>query len=327
MLPHSVRLPLLIVSQLKMDLNVVMSPLLQIPAELRDKIWTNVLGDRIVHLKNDRDKRRPPIHAHVSPDKVGLVQKALYRIHQGCGCAICMAETSGARPPDRWCMSSQRYMEAFEVCVTSKASCTPCPKPDLNILRAIRQIHEEAFRVLWNTNIFSFNLPFALEQFIESLNPIQRGKLAKLHISTIIDLKFEPAWDALLGDYLIQKLPALKSLNVCLKPSTLHEGYYNGMSDLTSNTIRSLLGLQQFPLTSMNIILDRNVSWDWLRFLFEKSGSPYRGLLQPPVGQEHISGSDSGRRKLECLLAAYFLKHPKADEVAAEFMRKMEAER
>ncbi|KAL8769086.1 MAG: hypothetical protein Q9209_004872 [Squamulea sp. 1 TL-2023] len=310
-----------------MDLDDVTSPLLELPAELRTEIWTNLVGGRILHLKSDRTLRRPPINAHISPDKLGLVQRALYRIRQGCDCAICMAETPEATTPDYEPRRYLSYIEAFEVRVISGVLYTPCPIPDLNILRANRQIYQEAFHVLWTTNVFSFNLPSALETFIRSLKPNQGNKLAKLHIATVIDPRIESAWNSLLDNHLVQSLPALNTLNVCLKLGSSRVEHYNHMSDLPSNnTVQSFLGLQNFPLSSVNIILDRKVSWNWLRSLFEKPNSPYRGLLEPPVEQEHVYDSESWRRKLECLLEACFLKHPKADEVAEEFVRRIGAE-
>ena len=56
---------------------------------------------------------------------------------------------------------------------------------DLQILRACRQLHTEATRILWKTNTFSFNTAGTFKFFMESLVPFQRPLLRNLSISLI----------------------------------------------------------------------------------------------------------------------------------------------
>ena len=57
---------------------------------------------------------------------------------------------------------------------------------DLNVLGVCRQLYEEGNHLLWATNTFSFEDPKTFGKFFGSLNPAQKRKLSKIHISTDI---------------------------------------------------------------------------------------------------------------------------------------------
>ena len=59
----------------------------------------------------------------------------------------------------------------------------PVLRVDLNVLGVCRQLYEEGNHLLWATNTFSFEDPRTFGKFFGSLNPAQKRKLTKLHIS------------------------------------------------------------------------------------------------------------------------------------------------
>ena len=59
----------------------------------------------------------------------------------------------------------------------------PALSVDLNVLGVCRQLYEEGNHLLWATNTFSFDDPRTFGKFFGSLNPAQKRKLTKLHIS------------------------------------------------------------------------------------------------------------------------------------------------
>ena len=59
----------------------------------------------------------------------------------------------------------------------------PALRVDLNVLGVCRQLYEEGNHLLWATNTFSFEDSRTFGKFFGSLNPAQKRKLTKIHIS------------------------------------------------------------------------------------------------------------------------------------------------
>ena len=54
---------------------------------------------------------------------------------------------------------------------------------DLSVLGTCRQIYTETNILLWTTNTFSFVNPLSLKEFVKILNPMQKRKLAAVHMN------------------------------------------------------------------------------------------------------------------------------------------------
>ncbi|MCJ1456217.1 hypothetical protein MMC28_006577 [Mycoblastus sanguinarius] len=89
-------------------------------------------------------------------------------------------------------------------------------KMDLSILHVCRQMYKEATHLLWTTNIFSFDEEVTFQRFMESLSPMQKAKLAKLHIRENYGDGTIRLWKKVMRLSLVNSLSGLRTLHLSL---------------------------------------------------------------------------------------------------------------
>ncbi|KAF2717306.1 hypothetical protein K431DRAFT_334463 [Polychaeton citri CBS 116435] len=147
--------------------NRVTSPLLRLPREIRDKIYTFFLGNKILHLTGDYDQEQqvPPfVHrvlANVCPSKIDDIEFSTTYYHKalntyngprrfGSNLLAGHLDCLSRWPPGPWMVNmAGQYFNVW-------------------LLQSCRQVHQEAYLVLLQTNTFNFLDPSALISVIGS---------------------------------------------------------------------------------------------------------------------------------------------------------------
>ncbi|KAI4239883.1 MAG: hypothetical protein L6R40_005435 [Gallowayella cf. fulva] len=322
------------------------SPLMRLPAELRIKIWTYVLGDRLVVINSAKVFGNRKCGDYEDDDEISKSrQRAAYRLRRTWG-RFCHIADSAASSVEKYRVLKQRIrgytreLEFFTTAAEDSSLNIPCSAIDPSILCASRQVYEEAFHILWTTNTFSIHRADVLGKLTSSLSVAQRGTLAKLHIALNIDPRdynSSVCWDRVLGTHLTRKLPTLRQLGVDLN-ITRRPNHKSPLVDLTelhiSPTVKALsASLHAVPRTHLTVRLDRNrdnTLFDWPHRLFDDSTPPYSRLIQaapflvPRLSNANaVAGCSNGLlESLEMFYEAYILYHPDVERVKTEYERK-----
>ncbi|CAL8575798.1 hypothetical protein XPA_001702 [Xanthoria parietina] len=160
--------------------NAKVSPLLKLPSELRDKIWIEVLGGRLIHLDFDEDDD--------TSDSESLSDSGqLHWKHDGLSTRLSKRTGLTGRRRDHILSA----VSAKSTCTLTCSTKTLEPLYDdatlhLTALRASRQLYVEANRVLWTTNTFSFPDGPTFREFMKARN-IHQKRLIRA-------LRFEMQW-------------------------------------------------------------------------------------------------------------------------------------
>lgn len=212
--------------------NATQSPLMRLPAELRNQIWQAALGNRVIHLcHRARDhvfseECEPNPDAEDTWDCNCLSEKAGWK--QG----VCASQHTELEQFSFWRASTNKKANAEKANPESEQGVTyqdPCqnsclPKlvdisekhttqleeVDLSILRASRQVYVEANKVLWETNTFAFDNPHDFKLFIGNRNTLQRQLLSKLRIDFYLFHTGPNQWQDVLSMAVIRSLKGLR---------------------------------------------------------------------------------------------------------------------
>ncbi|KAL9581438.1 MAG: hypothetical protein Q9212_003902 [Teloschistes hypoglaucus] len=155
--------------------NASTSPLLRLPPEIRNQIWTEVLGRRLIHLEYDCE-----------PDDDELTWK-----HQ-----VCEDDAPEDQPGEKctftgkngihlvyWCRPHYRCNRRYpELLVALPLDSDEYEKMHLTLLRSCRQIYVEANQVLWSTNTFSFTAPVSFQHFTQTRTGHQKRLIRTLRL-------------------------------------------------------------------------------------------------------------------------------------------------
>ncbi|KAL8646010.1 MAG: hypothetical protein Q9226_007048 [Calogaya cf. arnoldii] len=326
------------------------SPLINLPAELRIKIWTYVLGDRLIFVNSTKIFGSPKTYVSSRGcHPVDSVERAIHRLRRTWGRVFRIVEPSAVNTFERYRSLKKRYRgytKAIECYLSVAEANIPAPAIDLNILRANRQIYREAFHILWTTNEFVFQRSTTFRKFTGSLSVTQRKTLANVHISIRVDPREDKlySWHEVLSNHFTIKLPALKQLQIYLTLKAhsyrgpevdLKEFHIHPIVNALTSCLRSLSWLQKKPQTRLKVLLDRRS--DKTRFMFPirlfYPRSPYRGLIRADLkavvitgpGQGYLPCDEETMDALEMFYEAYILDHPNIKKVKAEFKRKYNA--
>ncbi|KAL8699669.1 MAG: hypothetical protein Q9201_005876 [Fulgogasparrea decipioides] len=315
-------------------LNADASPLLKLPAELRKKIFTYVIGDQLIHIRGYKRWDRPFLqHAICTADTseamayeesiIGYSQipkgedPAYYVENFGSRHEACMPRSEEAY-----------YHNSFKYSRKDRPK-EKIPTMDLSLLSVSRQAYEEANQILWTTNTFCIDSPSAFKGFVTSLNFAQKNKMAKLHIAMRLANQSEnhtvrDKWDKAINDRLIQKLRGLKSLDVCLELEVLACDWDSCDDPL----LAPLLSFQQLPLEKARVIVsDRQKSlWSFLWWLLAHPASSIHGRREFVTGDE-VRFTRIKKRAFACHYETRLLSNAGIIDVSAEVNRKLELER
>ena len=199
--------------------------LLSLPKEVRDRIWSEVLGDRTIHL------RYTPAYTICSGggSRPTVEKRTPAKWKHG----ICAADLSEQSIYQQSIQDEEGIWR--QDCDNHHDKCENKPSTlDLRLLRTNHQIHKEASAILLRTNLFSINDEKCFVRFMQSLDPARKAMLAKLHLSltwqTTVDGLFQAPrpdpdlnpWNRHMPATLIAQLSSLHTLHICMA-----QGFYD----------------------------------------------------------------------------------------------------
>ncbi|KAL8866290.1 MAG: hypothetical protein Q9174_006389 [Haloplaca sp. 1 TL-2023] len=258
------------------------SPFLKLSVEIRNMIYGYVLGHRLVHITQvdipnepiDPEKGEPeeddPKHPHTYPYKIGHIvctqrftEDDAY--HEGIvGCPkVPLTDdpdlhVAGYGPRHEWCWLSN-FVEEVGTELFRKMSTGGSLKLDLSLLFVNRQIHGEAFNVLWTSNRFCFRSATMFGSFTGMLSSRQKQTMAKMMI--VKDELGYPrvTWNSRCLERQWKSLKGLRSVHLYLEmdqcdsqaTTTEYPGYFIGQ----------FMVLQQLELTDVRVIVG-DAGWD-----------------------------------------------------------------
>jgi len=263
----------------RIERNETESPLLKLPAEIREQIWSALLGDRVIHVSH-----RP--RGHVFSDECDPeIQPGTH--DSTCNCwfekpvwrhGVCTSRHTELQRFETWKGYTKARAAAEEAKSPGKKtkcldachhSCLPklvdiAHADDqqlevlrLNILRTCRQLYVEANPLLWQTNTFSFDQGQDFKLFVQGRNTLPKRLLRKVRIDMRLCHLGPNPWGDALSMGIIRSLKGLRTLHA-------HIGYEftNYMVDRWSlgdenqkTSIGGLLKLMVLPLETVTVMM------------------------------------------------------------------------
>ncbi|MCJ1252010.1 hypothetical protein MMC30_009248 [Trapelia coarctata] len=240
--------------------NAMDSPLLNLPAELRSKIWRALLGDRVIHLAH-----RCRDHFYSTPCEVKITEEGEVISPPDCSCfiekpkwrhGVCTSEQTELEQFEAWKDETKARAEAEqrgtrsqdlkegdefyenpckESCLPSLADINPdhdhpLETLDLRALRACRQVYVEASPVLWESNTFAFDCGRDLTLFAANRNTVQRQLWKSLRVNLDIDHFANDEWNRAFSMKAMRSLKGLRVLH-----AHISYDFYQYMVDLWSH--------------------------------------------------------------------------------------------
>jgi hypothetical protein len=223
-----------------------------LPKEIKDEIWSEVLGDRTIHLRYTD----PSTTYCGGGGRPTVQERALAKWEH----YICVADLS----EQAICQQSIRDGRGIRSrdCGSHHYKCYGQPwhgkekKPptlDLRLLRTNHQIHDEASTILLRTNLFSIHDEKCFVHFMQTLDPARKAMLAKLHLSftwqPTIDGLFEAPrsnpnlnpWSRHMPATLIAQLSGLHTLHICMAQGSHSEELLGEMKRMGLSWVAGLL--------------------------------------------------------------------------------------
>ena len=170
--------------------------------EVRDKILKFLVGDQMIHVKflDQQALANLLLSEDESRDLETVPSDG------GLCAAFCVANKSEQAAYNEVIHSSEgvqvsQEVDTIETCKDRHKAClmydgqyTPSTttepptkrltfNKDLAVLAVCRLLYEESNNILWETNTFSFDDPESFKKFVGGMNPSQKSKLRKMHLS------------------------------------------------------------------------------------------------------------------------------------------------
>jgi hypothetical protein len=278
--------------------NAISSPLLNLPRELREKIWSNLLGDQTIHItispgprsnrkgrRNPVQRRRKPVfrrpYAHCSFPMTYIVCEATVSEQEGY--ELFMNTRTTDIPEEQggldMRLSCNRHAKCYDYCKDfriGRKDEQPSPRERLErnrihiaILSVCRQAYVEVNPILWGSTTWSFTQGIEFYKFLGERTAIQRRFLRKLHLD--IEKWNQHEWGSiLLGQFngitkepILKTFRALEVLHVDIKsqdPYFTHTPF-----ELSLKAARPyVFALQFLPLKTVTVTVMRRIFWHQL---------------------------------------------------------------
>ncbi|KAL9016626.1 MAG: hypothetical protein Q9185_006038 [Variospora sp. 1 TL-2023] len=294
--------------------NAAVSPLLRLPSELRDKIWTYVLGDRLVHL----DHRHPTSNIDYHPyfdfeasddgNADGCLAPNSWDPWQHIVCQhdcpedepdkkVALLEGDGEED-GIWVQPHDECYPHFPYCRDLRPHVTlDNSKMHLTVLCASRQIYVEANRILWATNTFSFGDGVTLKDFMKTRNAHQKRLIHNLRFDMHVSYTEEMNWNSSLNMALVRSLTGVQTLRLKIAYD-MEKDLWDTTKDrfLQQNSeFEGLRKLSILPLTSAEVVVRTasdsyaRASWQeelWQQPEMDECAKQIRQLLLNPQGAD-----------------------------------------
>lgn len=178
--------------------------MLRLPFELRENIYKELLGDRLIHIEYTYWQ-----HAEYDPDRTATWPDPPFCDECYLTCVGCLQEeTKDLQAVPIWdkcpslCTAHLQPLSPLPY-TSADVEVTPEPWPesrstvrkpngralDVTVLRSCRQIYNECHHVLYSNNTFSFNNPHVFLCFMKTIHRtnLRQIKYLQLYVNTIVE--------------------------------------------------------------------------------------------------------------------------------------------
>ena len=292
------------------------------PLEIRNKIWGEVLGDRLIHLEYYYDD---DLSFETNEDLQGRLHWSS-ELNKTYGSAWrhvvceedCPESQENQKRTNSWgeiltirshqmCHSKLEYDPIEPDEMYEEWSCFGHEMMRLSVLRSCRQIYVEANNILWTTNTFAIADPTTLKRFMMTRTINQKRSIKSIRLQMESRFWGHKKWNTALNMPLVRSLSGLRRFRLCIEREMEARSYENAKSkNLHYTNYTNYEGLQKvstLPLTKVEIVArkPKNIPGHdlWTKADREDFAEGLRKLLLNPKGAQ-IYADDQLRRKEEC---------------------------
>ncbi|KAL8662428.1 MAG: hypothetical protein Q9202_004749 [Teloschistes flavicans] len=185
---------------LSFERNASSSPLLRLPREIRDKIWTEVLGDRLIHFYMERDSSDTESQNNhdYEADEGPRYEWHRYQSNHTLRHGVCQVDC-----PDVGTLHSPHRSNCYYGNDDETLS--------LTLPRSCSQIYMETYEILWKTNTFAFAASSQIYYFMMKRNIHQKRLIRKLRFEWSGGWR---SWDNLLSMAVLEGISGLRTLRL-----------------------------------------------------------------------------------------------------------------
>ena len=297
--------------------NALTSPLLRLPLEIRNNIWSEVLGNRLIHVRYLYDdelsfEANEELHSGMTWSR---------QLHATCGSAwrhvVCERDCPEAQENRRFTSDGETFLlQSHHACESDLGYHTPEPEEfhgewgyfdhemmRLSILRSCRQIYVEANNILWTSNTFSFadSVTFRRFMMIRTIHQKRLIESLRLQMEWV-----DHQWTKSLNMALVRSLSGLRRLRLNIEHKLLFGSYESSKSHnllYITTHFDGLKKLSTLPLTEVEIVVETPVigSEDhlWTKADRQDFAEGLRIILLNPKGAQ-IYAEDQLKWKEKC---------------------------
>ncbi|KAL8738482.1 MAG: hypothetical protein Q9181_000738 [Wetmoreana brouardii] len=298
------------------------SPLLRLPIELRNKIWTEMLGARLIHVdyfcdgelkfKDNEDFCSRLKYSTTTFESYGSAWRHV----------VCQDDGPEDRPDAEVIIEGghEQHDQAWSIrphglCDTDYEERDPALPFEcyghetmrLAILRTSRQVYVEANEVLFTTNTFSFKSPVALKRFVMTRNIHQKRLIRNLRMemnwgAAFLDID---GWNSSLTMATIKSLSGLRSLRLhilhgSVPPLSRNEARRTKWPTATTYC-EGLRKLSTLPIVQAEVVIKPDCG----QFQFElwnardmvEAAERVKAMLENPKGLEEYTEAQQVRKE------------------------------
>lgn len=305
--------------------NATTSPLLRLPPELRDRVWREVLGERLVHLK----------YEYIDDDLTFEEHDDLYYMtYSRSPWRHIVCEDDGPEdgpPTKKWVPNPRSYFQlpGPDLYRGPHADCDlddEQPGPSrrmkfdehetmrLTILAVSHQIYAEANCILWTTNTFSCPDGITFQRFMMTRTLSQKRLIRNLRFEMEWVWVEEKPWNKAFSMPLVKSMIGLRTLrlNIFYDMEELWHAVKDHFLQSTSFT-EGLRKLSTLPLTDAEVVfrISGHTSGLWQKADRDACAQKLRELLLNPDGadiyaeeQRRLKESSARDREMHALARA-----------------------
>lgn len=215
------------------------SPFLRLPAELRSKIYSALLGGNVIHIGGTG--HQPFAEGHLPNGRCCSCTAALSDGDCFAKYTLQQKPLKGALPPDRF---SRRHRDCHRYPVSHRLR--------LDILLVCRQIYQEAASLVFEENTFTLCRPYSVGPFLTRLNSAQLKAIRTMAVYSVESLAtwIGPFDDSDLTSY----LTGLLRLQVFIELKYHYGGQFHPSQVLkiSETQDRRMSGLTMFRLPQLS---------------------------------------------------------------------------
>ena len=226
------------------------SPLLRLPAELRSKIYLNLLSGHVIHIGGTG--HQPYTEGHLPNGRC-------------CACTAsltdedCFAKYTAQGKPLKGTLPRDRFSARHRDCHRYPVS----HRLPLSILSVCRSARQEASPFVFEENLFTLARPTSLGPFLSRLSPVQ---LKSIRALAVYSAESAATWIGPYNHYdLHNYLTGLQSLRICieLKPFDVRAFEYDGESIDWRVLVKRMSGLTMFKTPLLSEVDVEIMTPDW----------------------------------------------------------------